>query len=328
MSSEAAAYFPEPLASASEREGLVCSEIQLFPSIDSKEQLRSETAKPLEGFVTQIAEVPDEQLLEQVSRGGREALSVLFRRHAQSVRNVAQRILRDEAETDDLLQDVFQFIFRKAALFDPLKGSARSWIFLAAYHRAFNRRQYLSTRHFYDVMELDEQILGPASCAAEVPFHDPAVYGILGKELMDKFSALLSPNQRQTIELFFFEGYTLKEIAEHTPQSLGNVRSYYYRGLERLRGLRSAPKSAIRVTESVQNGSSAGAPMPSSHSHEEFIELGALSTSGSLTAEEGARLCEHLLGCPSCREIKRQYESVVQQTLPAFAAVFCDEIGR
>lgn len=225
MSSEAA-YFPDALASTADKQTLVCSHEE---QLALKTPLTSPTTAP------QCSEGRDEELLEQVSRGGREALGVLFRRHARSVRNVAQRILRDEAEADDLLQDIFLFIFRKAALFDPSKGSARSWIFQVAYHRAFNRRQYLATRHFYTALELDEEILGPATGAAEIPFDALAMNGILGRELMDKFSTLLSPDQRQTIELFFFEGYTFKEIAGRTGQSLGNIRSYYYRGLERLR---------------------------------------------------------------------------------------------
>lgn len=225
MSSEAA-YFPDALTSTADKQTPVCSH---------EEQLALKISVTSPKADQQSSEGLDEELLEQVSRGGREALGVLFRRHAHSVRNVAQRILRDEAEADDLLQDIFLFIFRKAALFDPSKGSARSWIFQVAYHRAFNRRQYLATRHFYTALELDEEILGPASDAAETPFSALAINGILGKELMDKFSTLLSPDQRQTIELFFIEGYTFREIAGRTGQSLGNIRSYYYRGLERLR---------------------------------------------------------------------------------------------
>lgn len=59
--------------------------------------------------------------------------------------------------------------------------------------------------------------------------------------------------------------------------------------------------------------------MPSSGSHEEFIQLCALSTSGELSDEEWIRLERHLLDCPSCREMKRQYESVVSNLLPALA---------
>lgn len=59
--------------------------------------------------------------------------------------------------------------------------------------------------------------------------------------------------------------------------------------------------------------------MPSSGSHEEFVQLCALSTSGELSDEEWIRLEQHLLECPSCRERKRQYESVVSNLLPALA---------
>jgi RNA polymerase sigma-70 factor, ECF subfamily len=226
MSSETAAYFPDALASTAERQCSVC---------DHEEQPTVETAAIAPRAAAQSTESSDEELLEEISRGGREALGLLFRRHARSVRNVAQRILRDEAEAEDLLQDIFLFIFRKAALFDSSRGSARSWIFQVAYHRAFNRRQYLASRHFYTALQLDEEILGPGSDAAETPFYALAIDGLLGKQLQDKFITRLSPDQRRTLELFFFEGYTLKDIAERTGQPLGNVRSYYYRGLERLR---------------------------------------------------------------------------------------------
>lgn len=233
MSSEAA-YFPDALGRTAEKPALVRGDLQSSVHSNEKDWQPPEPFEP-ETSVAVVLEVDDEELLDQVRRGDREALGILFRRHARSVRNVAQRILRDEAEADDLLQDVFLFIFRKAALFDSSKGSARSWIFQVAYHRAFNRRQYLSIRHFYSAVELDEEVLRLADREPESPIHALAVDGILGKELTAIFLTRLSLEQRHTIELFFFEGYTLKEIAERTGQSLGNVRSYYYRGLERLR---------------------------------------------------------------------------------------------
>ena len=75
------------------------------------------------------------------------------------VRNVAYRILRNEEEADDLVQDVFIFIYRKAALFNGEDGTARSWIVQVTYHRAFDRRRQLITRHFYASEELDDAAL-------------------------------------------------------------------------------------------------------------------------------------------------------------------------
>src|SRR5215475_13141164 len=96
---------------------------------------------------TEILET-DETLIADVQIGDREALSLLFGRYAHPVRNIGRRILRDRAEAEDLVQEVFLYIHRKSALFDPAKGSARSWIVQVAYTQAFLRRQ-LKARGFY-----------------------------------------------------------------------------------------------------------------------------------------------------------------------------------
>lgn len=228
MSSEAA-YFPDALASTAEvREALDRPpETSALPAGEASEDPNSAPIC--------ISESSDEFLLEQVREGAKDALAVLFRRHARAVRNVAYRILRNEAEADDLVQDVFLFIFRKAVLFDRGQGSAASWMIHVAYHRAFDRRRYLNTRHFYTTRELDDTSLRLADKREHIPFHEQSMEGILGKQLMARFNAKLTPEQRETLQLYFFEGYALKEIAEFTGRSLVNVRSHYYRGLERLR---------------------------------------------------------------------------------------------
>src|ERR1700733_12099557 len=233
MSSEAA-YFADTLAnSLSPRgEGHVASEGP-SKSMDPL-QLRSDVAERTIGTIGADPEVSDEQLLKQISDGEREALTFLFRRHARSLRNVAYRILRNEAEADDLVQEVFLFIFRKAGLFDVAGGAARSWIFQVAYHRAFDRRRYLTFRNFYSNKELDDTAFRLAD-HREPLFHELSIEGIFGKELTARFNARLTAEQRETIQLFFFEGYALKEIAELTGRSIVNVRNHYYRGLERLR---------------------------------------------------------------------------------------------
>ena len=72
------------------------------------------------------SEATDEMLLKELREGANEALGILFRRYAHMVRNVAYRILRSEAEADDLVQEVFLFVFRKAGLFDPPR--LREWL--------------------------------------------------------------------------------------------------------------------------------------------------------------------------------------------------------
>jgi RNA polymerase sigma factor (sigma-70 family) len=94
------------------------------------------------------AEVSDESLLCQICVGNGEALAVLFERYARLTRSVAARILRDTAEAEDLVQDLFLYIQRKCEIFDSSKSSARSWIVQMAYHRALDRRRCLKSREF------------------------------------------------------------------------------------------------------------------------------------------------------------------------------------
>jgi RNA polymerase sigma-70 factor (ECF subfamily) len=94
--------------------------------------------------------------MARVGDGDKESLACLFHRYARLVRAVGYKILRDDSEADDLLQDVFLFIHQKSAVFDSSKSSARSWIVQMAYHRAIDRRRYLDSRHFYNQVDLED----------------------------------------------------------------------------------------------------------------------------------------------------------------------------
>ena len=170
----------------------------------------------------------DEELLEAVGDGSKEALGVLFRLHGRVVFTVAWRILRDQSEADDLRQDVFLYIFERARLYDPRKATALSWIIQVTYHRAIDRRRYLSFRQHYKLEALDEQTAGPSAQRSLTDQLD-------GRVILDRLTGQLSSDQQQTLELHFFEGYSFREIAEKTRQPVGNVRHHYYRALERLR---------------------------------------------------------------------------------------------
>jgi RNA polymerase sigma-70 factor (ECF subfamily) len=189
------------------------------------------------------AEASDEALISCVCDGDRGALACLFRRYARVVRGVAYRVLRDASEADDLLQDIFLLVHRLCATFDSSKGSARFWILQMTYRRAISRRRYLTSRHFYTRMDLDQ--------AANQLSDAPAKSGPPGNQIdgtLDRRDALqswfseLSECQRQTLHLFFFEGYTFEEIAAKLGQTVGNARNHYYRGLQKLRKQISAGK--------------------------------------------------------------------------------------
>jgi RNA polymerase sigma factor (sigma-70 family) len=142
-------------------------------------------------------------LIARLCSGDTEALAFLFQRHARLIRSVATRILRDGVEAEDLVQDLFLFIQRKAGIFDGSKSSARSWIVQMTYQRAIERRRYLATRQFYARSEYQgrvEELVGRPT--GEDDYSPEAVFGRNGlKKVLDA----LSEDQRETLRLYFFE---------------------------------------------------------------------------------------------------------------------------
>jgi RNA polymerase sigma-70 factor (ECF subfamily) len=167
----------------------------------------------------------------------------MFRRYSGLVRGLAYRVLRNRAEADDLLQDIFLLVHRLCGTFDSSKGSARFWILHMTHRRAISRRRYLTSRHFYSHLDLDQAANQLGDPGAGSGGHESSM-----NESLDRREALqscftgLSESQRETLHLFFFEGYTFEEIATKLGQTVGNARNHYYRGLEKLRKQISAGK--------------------------------------------------------------------------------------
>ena len=186
-----------------------------------------------DGACSAANELQDEVLFSRLQAGEQEALGCLFQRYARVVRSIAARILRDAAEADDLVQDLFLFVQRKCSIFDSSKSSAGSWIVQMAYQRSIERRRYLATRHFYTRAEIQSN----ASYVVGNPTveNDYSAEAVFGRNGLQKVVEALSEDQRETLRLHFFEGYTMAEISAKLAQPLGNVRHHYYRALDRLR---------------------------------------------------------------------------------------------
>jgi RNA polymerase sigma-70 factor (ECF subfamily) len=174
----------------------------------------------------------DEDLMLQLQQGDGDALAVLFDRYNRLIISIAWRILRDAGESEDLMQSVFLEIFRSAAQFDPNKGTAKVWILQYAYHRSFNRRQYLNRRGNYD----DPQEIDTLAVMASKPY-SRMLDSMELKHMLEEAMGRLSPVQRIIFELVFHDGLTMKEIAEKTGKSFDSVRHQYYRGMETLRSI-------------------------------------------------------------------------------------------
>jgi RNA polymerase sigma-70 factor (ECF subfamily) len=172
----------------------------------------------------------DEAIMAEIQAGNGDAFAILFDRYHRLVLVTALKIVRDAAEAEEVTQSVFLEIYRAARQFDPARGSLKVWLLQFAYHRSINRRNYLVLRQFYNRTDVDE-VLDWESCGGTPPQLTLQESARLVQEVL----LTLSEPQRKTIQMVFFEGRTLKEVAEQSGQTLSNVRNHYYRGMDRLR---------------------------------------------------------------------------------------------
>jgi RNA polymerase sigma-70 factor (ECF subfamily) len=191
------------------------------------------------------AELTDDQLIAAIrDEDSSEALGVLFKRYAHLVFFVAHRILRNHEEAEDLVTEVFLLIRKKASVFDSSRGTARSLIVMMTYQRAFTRRRYLNARHCQAPSEAAERAAN--AIAPAVPLYDQSIEARFGRERLRRTLDEMSEDQRETLRLYFSEGYTLGEIAAKLGQSAGNVRHHYYRSIAKLREALGIGKLKIR----------------------------------------------------------------------------------
>ena len=180
-----------------------------------------------------LTESSDEQLMEMLKAHETEALGILFNRYCRLVFNIACKIVRDRAEAEDVMQQVFVEVYVDAAKFDRDRGTFKTWLLQYAYHRSINRRKYLNTRGLYDVTAAHPttpEIANPAPQRAGLSSQDWA--NVIRQALQQ-----LHEKERQAIELACFEGLEFPEIARQMCESLPNARNRFYRGLKKLRAL-------------------------------------------------------------------------------------------
>jgi RNA polymerase sigma-70 factor, ECF subfamily len=171
----------------------------------------------------------DERVMEELRVGNTDAFAVIFNRFHRLVHVTALRILKDASEAEDITQGVFFEVYRKAGQFDPARGTLKMWLLQYAYSRSISRRSYLQVRQLQPADEA-ENVEESATLwpSMRPPSQDTAL-------LTDQILAALPEAQRETITMFFFQGLSLREIAERRHETFSNVRHHYYRGLKQLR---------------------------------------------------------------------------------------------
>jgi RNA polymerase sigma-70 factor (ECF subfamily) len=186
-------------------------------------------ALPFLFFLNLLSTPGDADLVERLKRRDPKALAQLYDRFGRVAYSVIFRMVRDAAIAEDLVQETFLRVWTRIGSLDTQKGSIGIWLVTIARNRALDylRSTAARERQATDVEEIER----------------PSLYQDLEKDILKSDdsrriqSAMgkLSPNQRQVIELAYFEGLSQSEMAERMGQPLGTVKTWVRAALNVLR---------------------------------------------------------------------------------------------
>jgi RNA polymerase sigma-70 factor (ECF subfamily) len=181
--------------------------------------------------LTSLESMNDAALLRQVADRRPEALGVLYSRYAPTLLALGKRILGSLADAEEILQEVFLHVWNQAGRYDAERSSVSTWLILIVRSRAIDRlrtRKVVERTHETTVQESPLEHASPEG--AETVFireRRERVRDELGK---------LPPEQREVLELAFYEGLSQSEIAAKAGLPLGTVKTRTLLAMKKLRG--------------------------------------------------------------------------------------------
>ena len=172
----------------------------------------------------------DSVLMKQLARRAPEALEILYDRHSRAVYSLALRIAQQATSAEEIVQDVFLQLWRKAHHYQASRGPLEPWLLTLARNRSLDHMRLKREKQRRREDTLEEQ---PLACTAPNPEHiaDREHRAARVRVLMRS----LPERQRRAIELAYFDGMTHSEIARELKEPLGTVKSWIRTGLLRLR---------------------------------------------------------------------------------------------
>jgi RNA polymerase sigma-70 factor (ECF subfamily) len=170
--------------------------------------------------------------LARAAAGDGAALAALYDRHARTVYSIALRIVGDEADAEEVVQDVFAQVWRQASRYDETRGTVEAWLVTMARTRAIDRLRARRARPDSGATRADDASIERAALMV-----DPGDALTAARDAQRIRDALheLPLLQRLAIELAYFEGLTQSQIADRLEEPLGTVKTRIRLGLLKLR---------------------------------------------------------------------------------------------
>ena len=170
-----------------------------------------------------------EALLAQVALSNRAAFETLYRDTSSRLFGICLRVLNDRAEAEEVLQEVYTSVWRKAGQFDVTRASAMGWLSMMARNRSIDRLRALPARTARTALELADEIEDPGVSPAQ------QAETSADRARLENCLKQLEPRRHSLIRAAFFDGSTYEELAARLEAPLGSVKSWIRRGLLQLR---------------------------------------------------------------------------------------------
>jgi RNA polymerase sigma-70 factor (ECF subfamily) len=172
------------------------------------------------------------ELLARIAKRERAAFEELYTRYSNILYATALKFLKQDADAQDVVQDVFIQIWDKAKLYDPAKGKPLTWALTLTRNRSIDRIRAIQRRsRLRDDFEKENAADESAGVREALSGVDASEKGQILRDAVSQ----LSPQQGRVIELAFFRGLTQSEIAEKLGEPLGTVKARARRGLMKLK---------------------------------------------------------------------------------------------
>lgn len=186
------------------------------------------------GAPQEDARAEEFELLRRIAQRERTAFEDLYSRYVNILYASALKFVKEDADAQDVVQDVFIQIWDKAKLYDPAKGKPLTWALTLTRNRAIDRIRAIQRRtRLRDEFEQETFVDESAGVREALSGVDASEKG----QILRKAVSQLFPQQKKVIELAYFGGLTQTEIAEKLGEPLGTVKARARRGLLKLKEL-------------------------------------------------------------------------------------------